>query len=164
MALYLQTIKEQEPYFFSIPEVNLWGHILKREDMSLVFYEPEDIEAIRNIFKDLSDPNLSKIYERNREYYIDTVTKLYNINIVMPRQRVSSIHITQQIADKWSNALIYFKSLKSTDYVQFVNYCTSFLKHELHTFIFFVPNYRMSSFSANKDVELHYYWRLALNR
>lgn len=157
-------LEEKEPYFFSIPEIILWGRTLTREDMSLVFYEPEDIEALAGIFKDISDSSNDCIYKDHRGYYLDTLYKQYNFNVTVPKDKTSSSFVTQQIANKWDSTFAYFQSIKPNDYVQFVNYCTAFLRHDLHTFIFFVPNYMMGDFSTIKEIDLYYHWRLALNR
>jgi len=156
--------KEVEPYFFYMSEINLFGRTLYREDMSLVFYEPEDIEMLSNIFKNISDPCYERIYDMYRVYYLETLYKQYNFNVITPKDRVSSVSLTQQISNKWDNAYTYFRSIKPEDYIKFVNYCTAFLRIDLHTFLFFVPNYLMDNFSDNKDIALYYHWRLALNR
>lgn len=155
--------REKDPYFFSMPEINLWGHILKREDMSLVFYETEDIKAIADIFNDFSNPELNAIHNSYINYYTDSSYNLYNFGPVL-RDKTKSVPVAQLIANKWRCALEYFRNLKPEEYIQFVNYCSSFLRHELHSFFFFIPNYRINEFSNNKDVELYYHWRLAINR
>jgi len=156
-------IQENKSYLFSMPEINLWGHILKREDMSLIFYDMEDIEALHNIFKDISNPNLEKLYIDYSNDYVTKCMKLYNLGYVC-RNYDDYKSVIKSISDKWEMAADYFDSIKETDYIKFIDYCTSFLKHDLHTFLFFLPNYKISEFSSNKDIELYYHWRLAINK
>ena len=152
----------KDPYFFNT-SANLWGHTLDNDDMSLVFYDVEDIRTLGGIFRDLSDPVLEKAFKTYSDAHVTNCMKLYNLGPICRNYRDSG-SVLKSIADKWEHALEYFEKTDSADYVDFVDYCTSFLRHDLHTFLFFLPNYLMSQFSANKDVELHYHWRLAINK